>query len=388
MLYIVAGTDPLDFLGSTYSPLDHEKEAVRNINIVIRMRWFVSPFVFLILLLSSLIGLSAGKGSSILTSLINTSIILFFNTIYKILLKKKVNLRFLVFMQLFIDALHFSITIYHTGGITSPFSFLYFCVILASGILISGAATLYSAILSSILYSLVILFELLDILPHKNIFIPLSGMGGMGSYILLKWLFNIASFFALALLCTYLFSEIRKRQIKLKKANDTLDYKVSILTLLYKTSETLNKYTRIMDVVDYILSELLTVLNLDRALIYFVVDNSYLKLYMAMHKKQTRAPELDVEISLDENAGLTAYTAVHRIAVNVKNPAESTLMNKELAKKIGMNPFALAPMVVQDTVIGVIGIDRKEQNGAINDDEFQILKIFANSAAIALKNFL
>jgi len=74
--------------------------------------------------------------------------------------------------------------------------------------------------------------------------------------------------------------------------------------------------------------------------------------------------------------------------VNVQNPADSTLLNKELAKKIGMNPFALAPLVVQDRVIGVIGIDRKEQNGAINDDEFQILKIFANSAAIALKNFL
>ena len=78
--------DPLDFLGATYSPLDYEKEAIRNIKIVIHMRWFVSPFVFLILFISSLIGLSAGKGFSILTSLINTSIILVFNIVYKLLL--------------------------------------------------------------------------------------------------------------------------------------------------------------------------------------------------------------------------------------------------------------------------------------------------------------
>ncbi|MBN2532843.1 MAG: GAF domain-containing protein [Spirochaetales bacterium] len=380
--------DPLDFLGSTYSPLDHEKEAVRNIKIVIRVRWFVSPFVFLILATSSFIGLSFEKGFSLFTSLINTSIILLFNIIYKMLLKKKFNLRFLSYMQLFIDALHFSFTIYNTGGITSPFSFLYFCVILASAVLISGSATIFSALLSSILYSLVIVLELFNVLPHKNYFIPLSGMSVITSYIVLKWLFTIASFFALGALCSYLFSEIRKRQIKLRIVNKRLDYKVNILTLLYRTSETLNKYTRIMDVVDFILSELLETLRLDRALIYFVVDNAYLKLYMVMHKKHSKKGELDVEIPLDENAGLTAYSAIRKIALNIKDPVKSPLINRKLAGKIGMNPFALAPLIVQDRTIGVIGIDRSEQNGAINDDEFQILKIFANSAAIALNNFL
>ena len=44
--------DPLDFLGSAYNLLDDEKEAIRNIKIVIWIRWFVSPFVFLILCLT------------------------------------------------------------------------------------------------------------------------------------------------------------------------------------------------------------------------------------------------------------------------------------------------------------------------------------------------
>ena len=143
-----------------------------------------------------------------------------------------------------------------------------------------------------------------------------------------------------------------------------------------------------MDVVDFILSELLHILNLDRALIYFVIDNKYLKLYMVMHKKQSKGKELDVEIPLDEKEGLTAYSAVRKMAINIKNPKESPLLNLKLAEKIGMNPCALAPLIVQDKVIGVIGIDRGEQNGAIDDDEFQILKIIANSAAIALNNFL
>jgi len=380
--------DPLDFLGSTYSPLDHKDEAIRNIKIIILVRWFVSPFVFLILLAASLIGLSEEKSFSIISSLINTSIILCLNFLYKLLLKKNFNLRLLVYMQLIIDAIHFSFTIYNTGGITSPFAFLYYGVILASAILISGSATVFSAILSSIFYSLIIVLELFGILSHKNYFIPLSGMGSVTSYILLTWIFNISSFFAIAFLTTYLFSEIRKRQIELKVVNENLDKKVHILTLLYNTSESLNKYSSIKDVASYILKELLLFLKLDRALLYFLVDKKHLKLYMEKHANSANEGNLDIEIPLKEDAGLTAHCAINKIAINIKEPEKSPMINKKLAKKIGMNPFAIAPLIIQDEVIGVIGIDRRKQNGSINEDEFKILKIFANHAAIAIKKYL
>ena len=41
-------------------------------------------------------------------------------------------------------------------------------------------------------------------------------------------------------------------------------------------------------------------------------------------------------------------------------------------------------MVVRDRLVGVIGIDRSQHNGAIGTDEFRLLQIFANQAAIAL----
>ncbi len=50
-----------------------------------------------------------------------------------------------------------------------------------------------------------------------------------------------------------------------------------------------------------------------------------------------------------------------------------------------MNPFALAPLVVRSKLVGVIGIDRSYKNGWITEDEFQILMVFANQAAISLQ---
>ena len=83
-------------------------------------------------------------------------------------------------------------------------------------------------------------------------------------------------------------------------------------------------------------------------------------------------------------AGLTARAALRQEAYNVTDPADSPLINRELAQRIGMNPFALAPLVVRGRTIGVIGIDRGRDNGAIQNEEFRILQVFANQAAITL----
>ena len=87
---------------------------------------------------------------------------------------------------------------------------------------------------------------------------------------------------------------------------------------------------------------------------------------------------------LENDAGLTARSALQREAYNITNPENSPFINKELAKKIGLNPFALSPLVIREKVVGVIGIDRSINSGSITDDEFSILKMFANQAAITI----
>ncbi|MQY76269.1 MAG: hypothetical protein GH155_01405 [Spirochaeta sp.] len=51
-----------------------------------------------------------------------------------------------------------------------------------------------------------------------------------------------------------------------------------------------------------------------------------------------------MNIPLEEGAGLTALCALKQKPFNIHNPEESELINRGLARKIGMNPFALAPL--------------------------------------------
>jgi GAF domain-containing protein len=93
-----------------------------------------------------------------------------------------------------------------------------------------------------------------------------------------------------------------------------------------------------------------------------------------------------VAIPLQEEAGLTARSAVLQEPYNIVDPESSPHINRELARKIGLNPFAIAPMVVRGKTVGVIGIDRSKDNGAIQNEEFRVFQVFANQAAITLRS--
>ncbi|MEW5814231.1 MAG: GAF domain-containing protein [Spirochaetota bacterium] len=261
-------------------------------------------------------------------------------------------------------------------------------VIFSSSILITGKTAFIIAALSSLLYSLIIMFERLKLIPHQDYFSPLTGLQHNPSYIILTWSFSVFSFFAFAALASYLAGLLQKRQKKLAEANQVLDKKNKTMLLLYKTSKALNSYRSVKDIVDYILTELLEHLKLDRSLLYLNIRGEFLHLYMI---KENRASErnknnLKIDIPMKESAGLTARAAVYKQAFNITEPENSPFINRELALKIGMNPFALAPLVLRDELIGVIGIDRSYKNGSINDEEFQILQMFANQAAITIKS--
>jgi GAF domain-containing protein len=100
----------------------------------------------------------------------------------------------------------------------------------------------------------------------------------------------------------------------------------------------------------------------------------------------TSSGGLNIDIPLRADAGLTARCGLYQEAYNITDPENSPYINKELAVKIGFNPFAMAPLVLWERLVGVIGIDRAGENGSITDEEFQILKMFANQAAITIVN--
>ncbi|MCF7929221.1 MAG: GAF domain-containing protein [Spirochaetales bacterium] len=384
--------DPFSFLGKSSTVLSTHEETKQNIQLIIKIRYFVSPSIFLFMFVAGLFGFSQQSlfsENQLIVNGINLVAVLLLNLGYTILLKRLRDLRPLVLLQLLIDVVHFTLTVYKTGGITSPFAFLFFFVIFSAAIMVSGRMTYVIAGISAVLFTLIVLFEWLNILPHQDYFSPFSGLQKNYSYIVLNWVFTVFSFFAFAALASYLISLTKSQQRELKAANKVLKKKNSTMLLLYKTSKALSSFTTVREIVEYILSELLEHLNLDRALLYLNIDQSHLHLFSVKERGKDnsaeRPSESSIDMPLDPEAGLAARAAVEGKAYNITHPEHSSLINKELAHQIGLNPFALAPLQLRNRNIGVIGIDRSSENGSINTEEFQVLQMFANQAAISIE---
>ncbi len=325
--------DPLQFLGKSFALEDDRDQTLRNIKLIIRIRWIISPSIFVIMFLSALAGLGGEGGvtrNQIIVNGINIGLVLLLNVCYGVLARKMRNLQPLIMFQLFIDVLHYSFTVYKTGAVTSPFSFLYFMVIFAAAIMVSGKATHLVAAASGAMYSLVNIVVSRGLIPHQEYFSPFSGLERNTPYLILTWSFTVFSFFAFAALASYLTGLLRRRQRRLQQANAVLDKKMQTMLLLHRTGKALTAFVTMRQAVGYILSELLDHLQLDRAIVYLNIRDDHLHLYMVRRRgvvatggdeptaNDAEGPDLD--IPLREDAGLTAKAALRRQAYNIRNP--------------------------------------------------------------------
>jgi len=224
------------------------------------------------------------------------------------------------------------------------------------------------------------------VLPHQAYFIPLEDQAPSLDWLALVLLFTLFSLFLMAFLASSLARELRRRQRGLRTANAELERRLRTMLLLHRTTEAMNRARSLRGMADSILGELLSFLDLDRALLY-LASGRQLRLLTVRYRPSARAAtvrSLRVTIPLRADAGLTARVALRREALNLRKPEESPLLNVGLAKRIGMNPCALVPLVVRNRLVGVLGVDRSATCGEIDDDEFRLLQVFANNAAIAI----
>ena len=296
------------------------------------------------------------------------------------------NLRPLVLFQLAIDALNFTFTLYKTGGVASPLAFLYFGVVFAAGLLLGGRGTFAVAGVCAVLYLGVVGLDSLGVLPHQSFFLPLEGLQIRPAYVALSVLCTLFALTLFAFLASYVAAELRRRNTVYRQANARLEKQLSTLRLLQRTIESLNSSRGPRAAADRILGDLLGFLHLDRALLY-LAEGRTLRLFMVKYRDgvpAVRRVSPRLTIPLRRGSGLTARVALRRTPVNIRRPEDSPLINRELQKKIGDNPFALAPLVVRDRLVGVLGVDRGSASGHISDEEFQVVCIFAAQAAITI----
>lgn len=142
--------------------------------------------------------------------------------VYVLLLKRARNLVRMAYWQLLLDTLFITLVIYATGGIDSIFSFLYILVIITACIILYRRGGLVTASSSSILYGV-----MLD-LHYYGIIRPVGRLGLVpedyqSSHIFFLILVNMAAFYLVAFLGSYLSEQNRKSRAALKEKQIDID---------------------------------------------------------------------------------------------------------------------------------------------------------------------
>ncbi len=142
--------------------------------------------------------------------------------IYSVLLKLIKNLRFLCYLQLIGDILVETGVIYISGGIESPFSFLYILSIIASSIVLYKRGSYIIASLSSILYGTFVNLEFYNLLHPLTFDSSSVNISPIGETVIYTVFLNISAFFLVAFLSGYLSEKLKRTGEELEEKSEDL----------------------------------------------------------------------------------------------------------------------------------------------------------------------
>jgi two-component system sensor histidine kinase PilS (NtrC family) len=131
------------------------------------------------------------------------------SVVYLLLLARSRNLRPQCAFQLMIDSVLVTALVGYTGGIESPFAFVYILPILAAGILLFRPFSLLLAGGSSLLYGVLINVQLHDLLKRPTL-LPVPTIAPDPGYAVFQTFVNSVAFFLVALLSSHLGERLKE----------------------------------------------------------------------------------------------------------------------------------------------------------------------------------
>lgn len=145
----------------------------------------------------------------------------FFTLASALVFGKLENLRLLAYLQLSGDVLVVTLLIYFTGGVRSPFSFLYILLIIAASIILYRRGSLYIASITSICYGVLVDLMYYQVLPYYDMQpweISEITLGVIYYYIFI----HIFGFYTTALLSSYLSERLKRTSTELQAVDEDL----------------------------------------------------------------------------------------------------------------------------------------------------------------------
>ena len=200
----------------------------RNQELLERIKWLmVLRLLFATFLLVATVVVQARaypsfSNTSLASLYILTGIIYFLTLCYALLLDRIKKYIFFAYVQLVFDVLFVTALIYVTGGIESIFSFMYILTIINAAIMLYRRGGLLIASASSIGYGSLLDLQYFGII-HPYYTRASELMTYTIGYYFYTLLMNIAAFYLVAFLSSYLAEELRRSSVKLKAKQYDLD---------------------------------------------------------------------------------------------------------------------------------------------------------------------
>ncbi|MCP5107995.1 MAG: hypothetical protein GY950_31690 [bacterium] len=132
---------------------------------------------------------------------------------------RKLNYRLVLYMQSLVDISLITILVYYSGGITSPFYFLYIFPIVMAASFLTRRDTIYIATLSYIIFGVLADLIYLQVIPYYPL---MSSIDITLNVFIYNLVMSFVAFSSIAILSSHYFERIRKTGAALKNVRENL----------------------------------------------------------------------------------------------------------------------------------------------------------------------
>ena len=201
---------------------ERNKELLERIKWLMVLRLLFATFLLVATVVVQARAYPSFSNTSLASLYILTGIIYFLTLCYALLLDRIKKYILFAYVQLGFDVLFVTALIYVTGGIESIFSFMYILTIINAAIMLYRRGGLLIASASSIGYGSLLDLQYFGII-HPYYTRASELMTYTIGYYFYTLLMNIAAFYLVAFLSSYLAEELRRSSVKLKAKQYDLD---------------------------------------------------------------------------------------------------------------------------------------------------------------------
>jgi len=93
-----------------------------------------------------------------------------------------------------------------------------------------------------------------------------------------------------------------------------------------------------------------------------------------------------MRLPLNEEGGILSKTILEGASFEIDPGDDNSAIDKTIMKSLDTHQFVTVPLIAKDKILGALFVDNKFSEKAITEDNFRVLNLLADHAALAIEN--